>query len=125
MSSIDFCEGYQKDWDFCGRKSNVHPKGRCHPENSCKSPAILRRTMAKPHPKLGKLDLNHHKRTNWRQVGVLRNSQMDSNGSSRINTSVNRRGMQILNALFGVAYRERQQFSVRQLGYLGYRILKG
>ena len=26
-----------------------------------------------------------------------------------------------LNALFGVAYRERQRFSVSQLGYLGYQ----
>ena len=28
--------------------------------------------------------------------------------------------MQNLNALFGVAYRKRQRFSVPQLGYLGY-----
>jgi hypothetical protein len=30
-----------------------------------------------------------------------------------------------LNALVGVAYRERQRFSVPQLGYLGYQILDG
>src|SRR5208283_3086656 len=33
--------------------------------------------------------------------------------------------MQNLNALFGAAYRERQRFSVPQLGYLGYRISDG
>jgi hypothetical protein len=30
--------------------------------------------------------------------------------------------VEILNALFGVAYRESRRFSVPQLGYLGYRI---
>jgi hypothetical protein len=38
------------------------------------------------------------------------------------NPSVNSRRMQLQNALFGVAYRERQRFSVPQLGYLGYQI---
>jgi hypothetical protein len=38
---------------------------------------------------------------------------------SHINPSVNSRRMQNLNALFGVAYRERRRFSVPQLGYLG------
>jgi hypothetical protein len=32
--------------------------------------------------------------------------------------------MQNLNALFGVAYREKQRFSVPQLGYLGYQVTK-
>jgi hypothetical protein len=36
------------------------------------------------------------------------------------NISVNSRRIQNLNALFGVAYRERRRFSVPQLGYLGY-----
>ena len=38
--------------------------------------------------------------------------------------SVNSRRMQNLNALFGVAYREIQRFSVPQLGYLGYQRTK-
>jgi len=33
--------------------------------------------------------------------------------------------MQNLNALVGVAYRERRRFSVPQLGYLGYQIPDG
>jgi hypothetical protein len=40
------------------------------------------------------------------------------------NPSVNSRRMQNLNALFGAAYRERQRFSVPQLGYLGYQMTK-
>lgn len=42
---------------------------------------------------------------------------------SNLNASVNSQGPQNLNALFGVAYRAIQQFSVPQLGCLGYREL--
>ena len=50
-------------------------------------------------------------------------SSSECSGSTRTrNPSVNSRGIQNLNALIGVAYRERQRFSVPQWGYLGYQV---